>query len=146
MLNADFSEPTKPLPLPCLEKLKRSPREVLHQAGKRLVKPRCRRSGPGGRRFGSRSEPPSSAQLLLWVLPTWTRPRELTSPRLCLDIQRLVTVFITVEYFLAFLPCPRFPLSLSFALVYKSLEGATWCLPGAGKAPLGKGLKEVLEA
>lgn len=60
-----------------------------------------------------------------------------------------MTIFVTVEYFLAFLPCLRFPLSLSSALGCKSLEGAAWspaCLPDLGKASLDRDLKEVLEA
>lgn len=60
-----------------------------------------------------------------------------------------MTLFITVEYFLAFLPCLRFPLSFGSMLACRLLEGATWSpawLPGVEKAPLDKDSKEVLEA
>lgn len=42
-----------------------------------------------------------------------------------LDIWDLVTLFITVECFLAFLPCLRFPLSFGSMLACRLSEGAT---------------------
>lgn len=47
-----------------------------------------------------------------------------------------MTVFVTVEYFLAFLPCLRFPLPLGSALGYEWLGGAAWSPVSAG---LGEG-------